>query len=86
MAGVKRHAHSKTNCHSRKAVLVWVGAKSKSSPAPWKKGYKDAYLLFALLPQKIRLKRISSSLGEGSLGRDINSNIKPALKGEVGFA
>ena len=44
------------------------------------------FYLFVLLPQKIRLKRISSSLLEGAFWCGTNSNIKPALKGEVGFA
>ena len=55
-------------CRTPRGAIVSMGLrgpKGRNRNLPWppgKKSYKDAYLLFALLPQKIRLKRISSSL------------------------
>ena len=56
-------------------------------PGPLEKSYKDAYLLFALLPQKIRFTANFQLPLRGSLlVRYLNSYVKPPSLREVDFA
>ena len=65
------------------------GPKGRNRNLPWPPGKKVIKMLICCLPYSLRkfaLQRISSSLLEGAFWCGTNSNIKPALKGEVGFA
>ena len=65
------------------------GPKGRNRNLPRPPGKNVIKMLICCLPYSLRkfaLQRISSSLLEGAFWCGTNSNIKPALKGEVGFA